>query len=194
MAIFRKTPQVARIACSSIFSFCWSRDDFTLGIPLGVTISFLLQGTVIVPLFPDTYRTAFVIVMFLKGTFAVKMPTFPIPHRMVVFIIEIRLDFLVTKESRPLSVLEALLIVSEQSHVAKARPAFEISVRDPVLVGNFKFLDAIGVPFVPFQDFAVGIHPDRGLFRSVRVFGKHLFLGALHGTTQNKLQKGGNKA
>jgi len=26
------------------------------------------------------------------------------------------------------------------------------------------------------------------------MFGKHLFLGALHGTTQNKLQKGGNKA
>ena len=187
MTILRITPQVTRITRSTILSFSIhtlrSRGNFTFGIPLGVTISFLLQGSIVVPFFPKADSKSIVIVMFLERPFTIKMPALPIPYRMVIFIIAVRFHFLVTIKRGPLSVAQSFFIVSEQGHIAKARPTFKVTMRNAVLVRDFQFLDAIGVPFVPFQDFTVRVYPNRSLFRPVRMLRKHGLLGSFHGTS-----------
>jgi hypothetical protein len=58
-----------------------------------------------------------------------------------------------------------------------------------VLVRDFKFLDAVVVPLVPLQDFAIGVHPYRGLLDPVGVPFYHLFFGSFHGTTAKETEK-----
>ena len=88
--------------------------------------------------------------MFFERTFAIVVPAFPVTHGMVVFIIEVRLDFLVAKKGRPLSVFKTFLVMSEQGHVAKTSPTLEVAMRHAVFVRDLQFLDSVGIPFVPF--------------------------------------------
>ena len=120
--------------------------------------------------------------MFLERFFMVMMPAFPIANRVVVLVILDCLDFLVLVVDGPLAVFQPFVVVANHRHIAKTRPALEFAVREAVFVRNFKFLDAIVVPFVALEDGSVRVNPDGGLFDSVCVPREDLFFSPLDGT------------
>ena len=140
------------------------------------------------PFFPDADGIAFVVVVFFKGFYFFVVGAcgmviaFPVAYGVVVLVIADGLDFLVLLVARPFAVFFSLVVAPDHGDIAKTGPALEFAVRNAVVVWNFEFLDAVVVPFVPFEDGPVRIDPDGGLFDSVDMPCDDLFFGTFDGT------------
>ena len=166
-----------------------------------VTIVFFFRkDSVVMPFFPYACRVPVVVVVFLKSLVAVEVPTFPVAHGVVVLVVSHGLlaagvqPFYEVACPRPFAL--AVFVFAVERHVAEHCPALDTAMRYAILVLDFEFLDAVVVPLVALEDFAVGVHPHGSFLCAVHVFFDNLLLGMLDGaaaktaTDAQKRQKG----
>ena len=146
---------------------------------------FFGKHAILVPLFPHAYCIPVFVVVLLESLVPVEMPAFPVAYGVVVLVVAHGLLAAGVQPfyevAGPLAFALAVLVFSVERHVAEYGPAFNVAVRNSVLVLDFEFLDTVVVPLVALENVAIGVNPHGGLLCAVNVFFDDLFLGAFNG-------------